>query len=73
MHNKSICICMRTTLVLKDELVERAQELTHIQEKTALIHAGLEALITKHARERLAALGGSNPFAKVIPRRRTKK
>ncbi len=64
---------MRTTVILKDALVEKAQELSHINEKTALIHAGLEALIAQHARARLAALGGSNPFAKAIPRRRSKK
>lgn len=64
---------MRTTIVLKDALVEKAQELTHIKEKTALIHAGLEALITKHARERLVALGGSNPFLKTPRRKRSKK
>lgn len=61
---------MRTTLNLKAELVREAQEATHIKEKTALIHAGLEALIAKNARERLAALGGSNPHAELIPRRR---
>jgi len=61
---------MRTTLVLKDELVQKAAELTQITEKTALIHAGLEALIARSSRERLAALGGSNPKTKSIPRRR---
>lgn len=61
---------MRTTVILKDELVEKAMEITHIKEKTALIHAGLEALIAKHARARLIALGGSDKKAKVPPRRR---
>ncbi len=55
---------MRTTLILKDDLIKRAAELTQIKEKTALIHAGLEALIAKSARERLAALGGSE---KALP------
>lgn len=61
---------MKTTLILKDDLVEKAQELTQIKEKTALIHKGLEELIAKHARARLVALGGSDPEVKNIPRRR---
>jgi hypothetical protein len=32
---------MRTTLIIDDELVERARELTGIQEKTALVREGL--------------------------------
>lgn len=63
-------VYMRTTLILKDELVAKAMELTNIKEKTALIHAGLEALIAKAARERLAALGGSEKKAKAPTRRR---
>lgn len=50
--------------------MRRAQELTGMQEKTALIHAGLEALIEKKARERLIALGGTEPNLRVPPRRR---
>ena len=61
---------MRTTLILKDELVEHAMELTKIREKTALVHAGLEALIAKFARQRLIALGGSDKSAKASNRRR---
>lgn len=50
---------MRTTLILDDEIIARARELTGIQEKTKLIHMGLEALIQKGASKRLAALGGT--------------
>ncbi len=52
---------MRTTLIINDDILKRAVELTGTHEKTALIHAGLEALIEKKARERLAALGGTAP------------
>lgn len=62
---------MRTTLVLRDELVNRAMEMTGTREKTALIHQGLEALIEKKSRERLAALGGSDPGATAGRRRRS--
>jgi Arc/MetJ family transcription regulator len=62
---------MRTTLIIEDELVERARELTGIEEKTALVHAGLEALIAREAAARLAAMGGSQPDLRPIPRRRS--
>lgn len=61
---------MRTTIILKDELVKKAMELTNIKEKTSLIHVALEALIARAAAERLAALGGSDKKAKTPPRRR---
>lgn len=60
---------MRTTLILKDDLVQKASKLTGIPEKTALVHAGLEALIAREAARRLAALGGSERRI-VTPRRR---
>jgi Arc/MetJ family transcription regulator len=61
---------MRTTLIIDDKLLERAKELTGIQEKTALVHAGLEALIAREAGKRLAMLGGTQPELAGIPRRR---
>lgn len=67
---RCILICMRTTLIIRDDLLERAAKLTGTHEKTALVHAGLEALIEKKARERLAALGGSAPRFTAGKRRR---
>lgn len=64
---------MRTTIILKDDVLKTAAEMTGISEKTALIHAGLEALIEKKARERLIALGGSAPDFKAGRRRRPRK
>ncbi len=63
-------ITMRTTLILNDELVAEARRYTGIEEKTALVHAGLKALIEREAARRLAALGGTMPHAKAAPRRR---
>jgi len=63
---------MRTTLDLDEELIEEARELTGIREKTALIHAGLKSLLAREAARRLAALGGSEPGMRPIPRRRSK-
>ncbi len=70
MHSSGILICMRTTLIIDDRLLERARELTGIEEKTALVRAGLEALIAREAAKRLAAMGGTEPKLREIPRRR---
>jgi Arc/MetJ family transcription regulator len=61
---------MRTTLILRDELVRRAADLTGIREKTALVHAGLEALVAREAARRLAALGATEPRLEAPRRRR---
>jgi Arc/MetJ family transcription regulator len=61
---------MRTTLIIDADLLERARKLTGIQEKTALVRAGLEALIAREAGKRLAALGGTQPKLASVPRRR---
>ena len=62
---------MKTTLNIDDRLLAEARRLTRIEEKTALVHAGLEALIARASARRLAALGGSDPSAKTAPRRRS--
>ena len=61
---------MRTTVALDDELVRVAQEFTGVGEKTALIREALKALIERESARRLAALGGTMPGLKSIPRRR---
>jgi hypothetical protein len=61
---------MRTTLIIDDSLLDRARELSGIQEKTALVRAGLEALIARESAKRLAALGGSETGLRPVPRRR---
>ena len=60
---------MRTTLIVDDERLERARKLTGLREKTALVRAGLEALIARETGKRLAALGGTQPKLARIPRR----
>ncbi len=62
---------MRTTLLIDDTLLERAREATGIAEKTALVRAGLEALIAREAAKRLAALGGKYPDMRDVSRRRS--
>lgn len=63
---------MRTTIILKDDLLKKAIELTGIREKTAVIHKGLEALIQNASIERLIKLGGSAPDTKASRRRRSR-
>jgi Arc/MetJ family transcription regulator len=63
---------MRTTLNLDDELLTRAARLSGIDEKTALLHAGLEALIARESARRLATLGGTERRLGSIPRRRSR-
>lgn len=61
---------MRTTINIDDGLIRRASQLTGVQEKTALVRRGLEALIARESARRLAALGGSEKGLRPIPRRR---
>jgi Arc/MetJ family transcription regulator len=63
---------MRTTLIIDDELLAKAQELSGLREKTAVLHAGLRALISRENARRLAALGGTEPALKPVARRRTR-
>ncbi|HET9271773.1 MAG TPA: type II toxin-antitoxin system VapB family antitoxin [Vicinamibacterales bacterium] len=61
---------MRTTLILDDDLIAQARGMTGLQEKTALVHEGLRALIARESARKLAALGGSEPRLRQVPRRR---
>ncbi len=62
---------MRTTINLDDALLERAQTLTGVKERSALLREALTALIQRESARRLAQLGGSQPDLSSIPRRRT--
>jgi Arc/MetJ family transcription regulator len=60
---------MKTTIILKDDLMREAMSITGLKEKTAVIHLGLEELINKASRQRLIKLGGRMKNA-TAPRRR---
>ena len=63
---------MRTTIVLDDELLAKAQALTNVKEKSSLVKEALKALIERESAKRLASLGGSEPQQlNAIPRRQT--
>lgn len=61
---------MRTTIIIDDAMLADAMRLTGLTEKTAVVHAGLQALIRRESAKRLIALGGTHPRAKAPPRRR---
>ena len=61
---------MRTTLIIKGDLLARAATLPGVKEKPALVHLGLEALIARASAARLARLGGTEHKLTGIPRRR---
>jgi Arc/MetJ family transcription regulator len=62
---------MRTTLALDDDLMAKAQALTGLPEKSALVREALKALIERESARRLARLGGSEPAIEAAPRRRS--
>ena len=61
---------MRTTVILDDELLGRAEELMGSGERTALLRAALLALIERESARRLAVLGGTEPDLAAPERRR---
>lgn len=71
LHHSCILMHMRTTLNVDDALLSEAQRLSGLKEKTAVVHAGLEALIARQSARRLAALGGTQPGLRFVPRRRS--
>lgn len=70
MVKTTILIHMKTTLNIDDVLLAEARRLSRIEEKTALVHAGLEALIARESALRLAALGGTERRLRPVRRRR---
>lgn len=73
MHWYAMMMHMRTTINIDDDLIAAAREYTGITEKTELVRMALKSLVALEAGRRLAALGGSDPDMKDIPRRRSEK
>ncbi|MES2325395.1 MAG: type II toxin-antitoxin system VapB family antitoxin [Pseudomonadota bacterium] len=63
---------MKTTLILDDDLLERAHEITGTKKRADLVNEALRALIEREAARYLANLAGSMPELADIPRRRPK-
>jgi Arc/MetJ family transcription regulator len=72
MHDVCIFMHMRTTLNIDDALLAKAKRLSGLKEKTAIVHAGLEALVALESARRLAALGGTEKGLRAAPRRRSR-
>ena len=62
---------MRTTLNIEDKLLVKAQRVSGLKEKIALVREGLKALIERESARRLAQLGGTEPQLRPVPRRRS--
>ena len=61
---------MRTTVTLDETLLKRAQLLSGVEERGALLKEALNALIQRESARRLARLGGTEPQLGNIARRR---
>ena len=62
---------MRTTLNIEDELLAKAQRVSGLTEKTALVREGLKALVERDSARRLARLGGTESEMQPVRRRRS--
>ena len=61
---------MRTTVNLDEALLLRAEQLSGLTERSALLREALQALVQRESARRLAALGASEPDAAYVVRRR---
>ena len=62
---------MRTTVTLDDALLDRAQRLSGLHERSALLREALAALIQRESANRLARSGATEAALKMPPRRRS--
>lgn len=54
---------MRTNIVLNDELLEEARQVTGIKQKKELVHEALKALIQQRKRKKLSSIRGQVKFS----------
>ncbi len=64
-------VFMRTTLTIEDDLLAKAERITGLTGRSALIREALKALIERESARRLALLGGSEPQLEPTPRRQS--
>jgi Arc/MetJ family transcription regulator len=62
---------MRTNLALDDELLTKAQALSGITDRSALVTEALRALIHRESARKIASLGGCEPVLTDISRRKS--
>jgi Arc/MetJ family transcription regulator len=59
------------TAAIDDELLARARECSGLEDIDALLRYALQAIVQREAARRLAALGGTSPGLRSVPRRRS--
>jgi Arc/MetJ family transcription regulator len=62
---------MRTTLTLDDQLLEQAQKISGLTERTQLLREALLALVQRESANRLAQLGGSETQLMPTPKKQS--
>lgn len=62
---------MRITVTVDDDLFGKAQAITGLPSKSAVVREALRSLVAREAARRLARLGGTAPQLKPIRRRRS--
>lgn len=62
---------MRMTFSVNDELLAKAQTYTGLTDTGALLDEALKALVERESARFLARLGGAEPDAGRVPRRRS--
>ena len=63
---------MKVTIAIDDELLAQAQRYAGVTETSDVVREALKALVEREAARRLARLGGTEPDAKMPPRRRSR-
>ena len=61
---------MKFTIAIDDELFAKAKQFAGVTDESAVVSEALKALVERESARRLARMGGTQPDAKVPPRRR---
>ena len=59
-----------TTVVLDDQLLDQATQLTGVRKRGVLLREALTALVERESARRLVRLGGAEPEIEAAPHRR---
>ena len=62
---------MRTTVTLDDDLLNKAQQISGLSERSQLLREALLALVQRESAQRLARLGGTEPQLRAAARRQS--
>lgn len=62
---------LKITVEIDDMLIQTASRLLGTDDHTAVVNAALKLLVERESARRLARLGGSEPYIRSTPRRRT--